>query len=71
MRFASLTWHQGRISKENLQSIARELGETMTDEEIEEMITAADLDKDGYINEEERADTEKREPHEEKGTTTC
>ena len=45
--------HQGRISKENLQSIARELGETMTDEEIEEMITAADLDKDGYINEEE------------------
>ena len=45
--------HQGRISKENLQSVARELGETMTDEEIEEMITAADLDKDGYINEEE------------------
>ena len=45
--------HQGRISKENLQSIARELGETMTDEEIEEMITAGDLDKDGYINEEE------------------
>ena len=37
--------HQGRISKENLQSVARELGETMTDEEIEEMITAADLDK--------------------------
>ena len=37
--------HQGRISKENLQAVARELGETMTDEEIEEMITAADLDK--------------------------
>merc|ERR1711939_393413 len=45
--------HQGRISKENLQHVARELGETMTDEEIEEMITAADLDKDGFINEEE------------------
>merc|ERR550514_939218 len=45
--------HQGRISKENLQHVAHELGEMMTDEEIEEMITAADLDKDGFINEEE------------------
>lgn len=45
--------HQGRISFANLQSVARELGETMTDEEISEMITAADLDKDGFINEEE------------------
>ena len=43
----------GRISCANLQAVARELGETMTDEEIEEMITAADLDKDGFINEEE------------------
>jgi len=45
--------HQGRISCANLQVVARELGETMTDEEIEEMISAADLDKDGFINEEE------------------
>ena len=45
--------HQGRISFANLQSVARELGETMTDEEISEMISAADLDKDGFINEEE------------------
>jgi len=45
--------HQGRISCANLQVVARELGETMTAEEIEEMISAADLDKDGYINEEE------------------
>lgn len=45
--------HQGRISFANLQAVARELGETMTDEEISEMITAADLDKDGFINEEE------------------
>ena len=44
---------QGRISFDNLKSVARELGETMTDEEISEMITAADVDKDGYINEEE------------------
>jgi len=45
--------HQGRISFANLQAVARELGETMTNEEIEEMIEEADLDKDGYINEEE------------------
>ncbi|KOO34086.1 centrin-like protein [Chrysochromulina tobinii] len=45
--------HQGRISCANLQVVARELGETMTDEEIEEMIIAADLDKDGFINEAE------------------
>merc|ERR1719258_692153 len=42
--------HQGRISFANLQSVARELGETMTDEEISEMISAADLDKDGFIS---------------------
>ena len=35
----------GRISCANLQAVARELGETMTDEEIEEMIMTADLDK--------------------------
>ena len=29
------------------------VGENMTDEEIMEMITAADIDKDGMINEEE------------------
>ena len=28
-------------------------GENMTDEEIMEMITAADIDKDGMINEDE------------------
>ena len=45
--------HQGFISLANLQQVARELGETMTDEELEEMIAAADLDKDGLISEEE------------------
>jgi len=45
--------HQGRISFTDLQAVARELGESMTDEQIGEMITAADLDKDGFINEEE------------------
>merc|ERR1712166_1540199 len=45
--------HQGKISFENLKQVSRELGENMTDEEIMEMITAADIDKDGMINEEE------------------
>ena len=45
--------HQGRITFENLKQVSRELGENMTDEEIMEMITAADVDKDGMINEEE------------------
>ena len=45
--------HQGKISFANLQAVARELGETMTDEEISEMVTAADLDKDGFISEDE------------------
>eukprot|EP00316_Scyphosphaera_apsteinii_P022535 CAMPEP_0119329390 /NCGR_PEP_ID=MMETSP1333-20130426/75708_1 /TAXON_ID=418940 /ORGANISM="Scyphosphaera apsteinii, Strain RCC1455" /LENGTH=151 /DNA_ID=CAMNT_0007338495 /DNA_START=39 /DNA_END=491 /DNA_ORIENTATION=+ len=45
--------HCGKISFENLKRVSRELGEAMTDEEILEMIQAADLDKDGMINEEE------------------
>ena len=43
----------GNISIHNLRRVAKELGENMTDEEIMEMITAADIDKDGMINEEE------------------
>ena len=45
--------HQGKISLENLKQVSRELGENMTDEELMEMISAADLDKDGLINEDE------------------
>jgi len=41
---------QGHISFTNLRAVARELGETMTDEQIREMITAADHDNDGFIN---------------------
>ena len=33
--------------------MAKELGETMTDEELQEMIDEADLDHDGEINEQE------------------
>merc|ERR1711966_90033 len=43
----------GRISFKNLKRVARELGETMTDEELQEMVDEADRDGDGEINEEE------------------
>ena len=53
--------HAGRRAGMLLPGIARShvrgarlmAGENMTDEEIMEMITAADVDKDGMINEEE------------------
>ena len=37
----------------NLRRVARELGETMTDEELQEMIDEADRDGDGEISEED------------------
>lgn len=40
----------GKISLKNLKRVARELGETMTDEELQEMIDEADRDGDGEIN---------------------
>ena len=43
----------GRISFKNLKRVARELGETMTDEELMEMIEEADRDGDGEISQEE------------------
>merc|ERR1711861_57607 len=43
----------GRISFKNLKRVAKELGETMTDEELQEMVDEADRDGDGEINEEE------------------
>ena len=43
----------GKISLRNLKRVAKELGETMTDEELAEMIEEADRDGDGEINEEE------------------
>ena len=44
---------KGKISFRNLKRVAKELGETMTDEELAEMIEEADRDGDGEINEEE------------------
>ena len=43
----------GKISLKNLKRVARELGETMADEELQEMIDEADRDGDGEISEEE------------------
>ena len=43
----------GRISFKNLKRVAKELGENMSDEEIQEMIDEADRDGDGEINEDE------------------
>jgi len=42
----------GKISFKNLKRVAKELGETMT-EELQEMIEEADRDGDGEVNEEE------------------
>ena len=37
----------GKISFKNLKMVARELGENMTDDEIQELIDEADKDGDG------------------------
>jgi len=43
----------GKITFQNLKRVAKELGETITDEELREMIHEADLDGDGQVNEDE------------------
>eukprot|EP00730_Choanoeca_flexa_P012782 TRINITY_DN4616_c0_g1_i2.p1 TRINITY_DN4616_c0_g1~~TRINITY_DN4616_c0_g1_i2.p1 ORF type:complete len:169 (+),score=38.25 TRINITY_DN4616_c0_g1_i2:70-576(+) len=43
----------GRISFANLKRVAQDLGESLSDEELQEMIDEADRDGDGEINEEE------------------
>ena len=43
----------GKISLKNLKCVAKELGEGMTDEELQEMIDEADRDGDGEVNEED------------------
>ncbi|KAL8616816.1 Centrin-1 [Nucella lapillus] len=43
----------GKISFRNLKRVAKELGENLTDEELQEMIDEADRDGDGEINQEE------------------
>jgi hypothetical protein len=43
----------GKISFKNLKRVAKDLGENMTDEELQEMIDEADRDGDGEVSEEE------------------
>lgn len=43
----------GYISQSNLARVAKELGETMTEAELKEMIDRADLDGDGVISQDE------------------
>lgn len=43
----------GKISFKNLKRVAKELGESITDDELQEMIAEADLDGDGQVNEDE------------------
>jgi len=43
----------GKISFRNLKRVSEELGENLTDEELQEMIEEADLDGDSEINQDE------------------
>ena len=43
----------GKISFKNLKRVAKELGENLTDEKLQEMIDEADRDGDGEVNEDE------------------
>lgn len=40
----------GKISLKNLKKISRELGENLSDEELQAMIDEFDRDQDGYSN---------------------
>merc|ERR1712205_31185 len=43
----------GKVSFKNLEAVAKELGESMSKEELQGMMDEADTDGDGEINEEE------------------
>ncbi|XP_033488617.1 uncharacterized protein cetn4 [Epinephelus fuscoguttatus] len=50
----------GKISFKNLKRVAKELGENLTDEELQEMIDEADRDGDGEVSEKEFLDIMKK-----------
>ncbi|KAF0877685.1 CETN4 protein, partial [Crocuta crocuta] len=43
----------GSITLNDIKRVAKELGENLTDDELQEMLDEADRDRDGEINEEE------------------
>jgi centrin-1 len=43
----------GFLSAKNLRRVAEQLGESVTEQEIQELIARADLDQDGLVSEEE------------------
>ena len=43
----------GFLSAKNLRRVAQDLGENISEEEIQELIARADLDQDGLVSEEE------------------
>jgi Ca2+-binding EF-hand superfamily protein len=40
----------GRLSSADIMHAMRELGEVLSEEEVEDMLALADVDKDGYVN---------------------
>ncbi len=45
--------YAGYISIKNLRRVCKELGETIDDSELQEMVERADTDNDGLVSEEE------------------
>ena len=44
---------QGKFTTLELKKVAADLGEDLTDEEIQHMFTKADLDDDGFVTQED------------------